>query len=131
MMGCGMDLVEQLAGTWFVSGRHFHGEGILVITPDGRVVQFQSAVKMPRKNETLRLHVAADVDGHLRFRRSPDDAGWLRGIEFSGPGWTMIAHENGEEFRFPCRHASAPFLPDWFEEQLAVNLDLLDARSCG
>lgn len=126
-----MDLVKQLAGTWFVSGRHFQGEGILVITADGRVVQFQSAVAEPRKRETIRLLVAADGDGQLRFRRSAADAGWLRGVEFSGPGWTLVAHQNGEEFRFPCRHASAPFLPEWFAEHLAANLDLLDARSHG
>jgi hypothetical protein len=69
--------------------------------------------------------VSGDIAGHLRFRPSPGAGGWLRRVEFSGPDWTMaVAAEETDDVpqRFPCRHASRVFLPDWFEDQLERNL---------
>lgn len=116
----------SLVGNWFIGGMEFDVEGILVITPEGRVVQFPTSGTKPRMNQTMRLWLSEDIDGYVRFRPSPSAEGWLRGVEISGPCWTMIAIKDGTEYRFPCRHASRECLPPWFEELLEKNLSLMD-----
>jgi hypothetical protein len=126
-------LRQRLVGTWFIGGMAEGGEGLLVITAAGRVVQFPGVVKRPRMNETMRLWLGAGVADQVWFRPSPEAAGWWRRVEFSGPDWMMIAveTETAGEQRFPCRPASRVFLPDWFDEELAKNLGRMAALESG
>lgn len=118
-------LTASIIGNWFIGGMSFDEEGILVITPEGRVVRFPTSVAKPRMNQTIRLWASQDIEGYIRFRPSPSAEGWLRGVEISGPCWTMIAVQDGVESRFPCRYASGEFLPPWFEEFLSRNLSFM------
>lgn len=116
-------LTDSLVGKWFVGDMpNSSEEGLLVITPERLVVQFPTSVTLPRMNETLRLWVCDDIPDHVRFQLSPSGLSWQRRVEFSGDGWTMIANDQGEETRFPCRPASDATLPPWFDDLLEKNL---------
>jgi hypothetical protein len=109
-------------GTWLIDGLPYGEDGILVITPDFRVVQFPTSVTLPQMSQTHRLWGAIEGDDHLRFRPTPESEGWLRRVEITEMGWTMIAIHDGSEHRFNCRQVSAAFLPSWYPEQLDKNL---------
>lgn len=114
--------IESLVGTWFVDGMSFGEEGILVITKEGRVVQFSTSVTPPEQYPIHRLWMSADVDDHVRFSASPKKPGWLRRIEWNESGWTMIAIQDQIECRFRCRSASPASLPSWFPMLLHKSL---------
>jgi len=119
------NLPSLIAGIWFIDNMPFDEEGILVIRTDGPVVRFFTSVTKPRMNQTMRLHLSADKDGHVRFRPTPCAEGSLRRVEISQTGWTMIAVRDGQETGFPCRPASPGSLPPWFEELLDKNFTMM------
>jgi hypothetical protein len=122
------NLASLLVGNWFIGNMPSGEEGILVITPDGRVVQFPSSLTKPRKNQVMRLWISEDKNSHVRFRASPSGAGWLRRLEMRGGEWTMIATNENSESEFPCRPALPASFPPWFDESLGQNLALMQER---
>jgi len=111
-----------------MDGMPFDEEGIPVITPEGRSIQFPTSTTRPRMDQTMRLWISEGTDNTVRFHSSPSAEGWLREIKVSGPNWIMIAEQDGQGLRFPCRNASRVFLPPWFDELLEQNLILMVRR---
>lgn len=120
--------IESVIGTWFIDDMPFDEEGILVITPEHRAVQFLTSITPPRMNQTMRLWAADDRPGFIRFRPSPKADGWLRQIIINTDGWSMIAHDDRNAPSFRCRPAVAADLPAWFAEQLERNLQSMRER---
>ena len=113
---------ELLIGIWFGDGLSFEEEGILVISPDFRVVRFPTSVTFPQFIQTHRLWVTDEGADLLRFRPYPEAEGYLRRVEFKEGGFTLIAIDNGSEVRFNYRHAPTALLPSWYLGQLDRNL---------
>ncbi len=114
--------LDLVIGTWFIDGLPFGEEGILVITPELRVVQFPTSVTFPKFIQTHRLWVTQESVDFLRFKSFPASEGWLRRVEISDGGWIMIAIDHDSEVQFNCRHAPAAALPSWYQGQLDRNL---------
>ena len=114
--------LDLLVGVWFVDGLQFGEEGILVVTAEGRVVQFSTSVTPPEKYPIHRLWMVPEGDHQVRFSASPRRGSWTRGIEWGESGWTMIAFHDQREIRYGCKRASEDRLPDWFSEMLEKSL---------
>jgi len=114
--------IDSLVGVWFVDGLQFGEEGILVVTQEGRVVQFPTSVTPPEEYPIHRLWMVPEGDHQVRFCASPRGGSWTRGIEWGESSWTMIAFHDQREIRFRCRRASEDRLPDWFSEMLEESL---------
>jgi hypothetical protein len=116
-------------GTWFISGIGVvpDEDGILVMLPDGRCVQFPSSVTRPQMNQTFRLWYSCPDANTIRFRMKPDGKEWLRHIELTDEGWTMICDDERGRGEFPCKSAKHEELPAWFSEMLDENLSRMAA----
>ena len=120
--------MRSLVGIWFVDGLPSGEDGILVVTPEWRVVQFSTSVSNPEKHPTHRLWMFADSEELIRFSAAPNDPGWVRRIEWGESDWTMIAIQDQTEARFRCRPAKEECLPDWFPEILEKSLAWMKER---
>lgn len=116
-------------GIWFISGIGFvtDEDGILVMFPDGRCVQFPSSVTRPQMNQTFRLWYSCPDTNTIRYRMRPDGEDWIRHIRRTAEGWTMICDDERGRGEFPCRNARPEELPDWFSEMLDKNLTRMAA----
>lgn len=114
-------------GRWFISGIGVvpDEDGILVMLPEGRCVQFPSSVSRPLLNQTLRLWYSCPDANTIRFKMKPDGHEWLRYIERTHEGWTMICDDERGRVAFPCRSTTSEELPDWFSEMLEKNLAMM------
>jgi len=114
-------------GTWIISGIGVvpDEDGILVVLPDGRCVQFPSSVTRPQINQTFRLWYSRPDAATIRFRMKPDGEEWLRSIQTAADGWTMICDDGRGRSEFPCKSASPDDLPEWFSELLDKNLQMM------
>jgi hypothetical protein len=114
-------------GTWFIAGIGVvpDEDGILVVLPDGRCVQFPSSVTRPQINQTFRLWYSCPDAATIRFRVKPDGEEWLRTIQTTADGWVMISDDERGRGEFPCKIATLDDLPDWFPEMMDKNLQLM------
>lgn len=116
-------------GTWFVSNLDIvpGEEGLLVLLPDGRCVQFPTSIIPPSMHQTQRLWFTCVDDRTLRFRREPSGSEWLRYIQRTEEGeveeWTMISDDPDHgRHEFPFRPAREKDLPAWYSEMLEKTL---------
>lgn len=116
-------------GTWFISGIGLvpDEDGILVMLPDGRCVQFPSSVTRPQMKQTFRLWYSCPDANTIRYRMKPDGEDWIRQIQRTDGGWTMICDDERGSGEFPCKSAKPEELPDWFLEMLEKNLTRMTA----
>lgn len=116
---------ESILGTWFITGLNVvcDEDGILVILPDGRSVQFQSSITPPRMNQIMRLWYSRPDESTIRFRMRPDADGWLRFIEITPEGWSLIADDDRGRHEFPCRPAQPSELPYWYSDMMKKSLE--------
>lgn len=117
--------INQFFGTWDIQNNPTREFGILVLTPEGRAVQFCRTSGPPRNNQVMRLWFCEEGDWRIRFRPSPEAKGWLRRIEVHEKGWAMIAPEQSDKSRFTCESASESLLPAWFQEELEKQLAMM------
>lgn len=120
--------IDPPFGVWFISGLDIvPGEaGILVMLRNGRCVQFPTSVTPPLKHPIQRLWFTCSDAGTIRFRMKPDGNEWLRFIENTVQGWTMVSDDEHGRLEFPCRPANPGDLPDWYPEMLEKCLKKMD-----
>jgi hypothetical protein len=116
-------------GVWLISGVNYvpDEDGILVMLREGRCVQFPTSITPPGKNPVMRLWYACPDAKTIRFRMRPHGDEWLRFVENTPQGWSLIYEEGTERVEYPCRAATPEDLPDWFPEMLAENLKKMEA----
>ena len=120
---------EFILGTWFIGdiGCVPDEDGILVMLAGGRAIQFPSSITRPQSNLIHRLWFSCPDANSIRFRGRPDVDGWIRYIERTATGWSMISNNHGERRIFPCRLARTEDLPEWHTEMLESHLAKMDA----
>jgi len=118
---------ESILGTWFIAGLNVVGDedGILVILPDGRAVQFQSSITPPRMNQTMHFWYSRPDEGSIRFRMSPDADGWLRFIKITPEGWSLVSDDDRGRHEFPCRRTQPLELPNWYSDMMEKSLEIM------
>jgi hypothetical protein len=118
---------DSIVGTWFIAGLNVVGDedGILVFLPDGRAVQFQSSITPPRMNQTMRFWYSQPDENSIRIRVSSDSDGWLRFIEITPEGWSLVSDDDRGRREFPCRPAQPSELPHWYSDMTERSLEMM------
>ena len=116
-------------GIWLISGLNFvpDEDGILVMLPDGRSVQFPTSNTPPQKHPVCRGWYSCPDAQSIRFSLRPEGEGWLRFIEITSEGWTMVAEGEKGRIEYPCKAAVPEDLPPWYPEMLERNLKKMTA----